>query len=197
MVSPLDVLACSMAYCIVLNGLPDEPSPLVSEPTFDTLICFPNTRFKLRNRNKIIVLGIIYFKNINFLTDYFSKNNIRHNVSEFFYDLPKLISQSDIVISRAGASTLSEMAICGKPCIFIPLPNTLDGDQEHNARNFELANAAIVCDQNNLNPESLSDKILELINDSNKREKLSINIKSLGMPNASSNIADFAEKIIG
>ena len=89
------------------------------------------------------------------------------------------------------------MAIFGKPCIFIPLPNTLDGDQEHNARNFELANAAIVCDQNNLNPQSLSDKILGLINDSNKREKLSINIKSLGMPNASSNIADFAEKVIG
>ena len=65
---------------------------------------------------------------------------------------PKLINQSDIVISRAGASTLSEMAICGKPCIFIPLPNTLDGDQEHNARNFELANAAIVCDQKYLNP---------------------------------------------
>ena len=105
--------------------------------------------------------------------------------------------QSDIVISRAGASTLSEMAICGKPCIFIPLPNTLDGDQEHNARNFELANAAIVCDQNNLNPEFLSKKVLELINNSNKREKLSKNIKSFGMPNASSNIADFAEEVIG
>ena len=104
--------------------------------------------------------------------------------------------QSDIVISRAGASTLSEMAICGKPCIFIPLPNTLDGDQEYNARNFELANAAIVCDQNNLNPEFLSKKVLELINNSNKREKLSKNIKSFGMPNASSNIADFAEEVI-
>ena len=136
-------------------------------------------------------------EDINFLTDYFSKNNVRHNVSEFFYDLPKLIMQSDIVISRAGASTLSEMAICGKPCIFIPLPNTLDGDQEHNARNFELANAAIVCDQNNLNPEFLSKKVLELINNSNKREKLSKNIKSFGMPNASSNIADFAEEVIG
>ena len=136
-------------------------------------------------------------EDINFLTDYFSKNNVRHNVSDFFYDLPKLIMQSDIVISRAGASTLSEMAICGKPCIFIPLPNTLDGDQEYNARNFELANAAIVCDQNNLNPEFLSKKVLELINNSNKREKLSKNIKSFGMPNASSNIADFAEEVIG
>ncbi len=135
-------------------------------------------------------------EDINFLTDYFSKNNVRHNVSEFFYDLPKLIIQSDIVISRAGALTLSEMAICGKPCIFIPLPNTLDGDQEHNARNFELANAAIVCDQNNLNPQFLSKKILELINNSNKREKLSKNIKSFGIPNASSNIADFAEEVI-
>ena len=88
------------------------------------------------------------------------------------------------------------MAICGKPCIFIPLPNTLDGDQEYNARNFELSNAAIVCNQNNLNPQSLSNKILELINDSEKREKLSKNIKSLGMPDASSNIADFAEEVI-
>ena len=136
-------------------------------------------------------------EDINFLTDYFSNNNVRHNISDFFYDLPKLISQSDIIISRAGASTLSEMAICGKPCIFIPLPNTLDGDQEHNARNFELLNAAIVYNQNNLNPQSLSNKILELINDSNKREKLSKNIKSLGMPNASSNIADFVEEVIG
>tara|TARA_B100000427_G_scaffold308696_1_gene297120 strand:- start:449 stop:1549 length:1101 start_codon:yes stop_codon:yes gene_type:complete len=136
-------------------------------------------------------------EDINFLKDYFINNNVRHNVSDFFYDLPNLINQSDIIISRAGASTLSEMAICGKPCIFIPLPNTLDGDQEYNARNFELSNAAIVCNQNNLNPQSLSNKILELINDSKKREKLSKNIKSLGMPYASSNIADFAEEIIG
>ena len=69
--------------------------------------------------------------------------------------------------------------------------------REYNARNFELANAAIVCDQNNLNPEFLSKKVLELINNSNKREKLSKNIKSFGMPNASSNIADFAEEVIG
>ena len=48
MVSPLDVLACSMAYCIVLNGLPDEPSPLVSDPALDTLIWSAIARVKLR-----------------------------------------------------------------------------------------------------------------------------------------------------
>ena len=67
--------------------------------------------------------------------------------------MPELIHKSDIIISRAGASTLSEIAIIGKPCIFIPLPNTLDGDQESNARNFELSNAAIVYNQNSINPD--------------------------------------------
>ena len=136
-------------------------------------------------------------EDINFLKDFYCEKNIRHNVSSFFYDLPELIHKSDIIISRAGASTLSEIAIIGKPCIFIPLPNTLDGDQESNARNFELSNAAIVYNQNSINPKKISNKILELINDKNKREELSKNIKLFGNPSASAKIADFAENIIG
>ena len=136
-------------------------------------------------------------EDINFLKDYYLERNIRHNVSSFFYDLPDLIHKSDIIISRAGASTLSEMAIIGKPCIFIPLPNTLDGDQESNARNFELSSAAIVYDQNSINPKTISHEILDLINDKNKREDLSKNIKLFGNPSASTKIADYAENIIG
>jgi hypothetical protein len=69
MVSPLDVLACSMAYWIVLNGLQDEPSPLVSDPALDTLIWSAIAKVKLRMRKMISFFIIIYFKNINFLTD--------------------------------------------------------------------------------------------------------------------------------
>ena len=146
------------------------------------------------NKNKV---KVIWQCGINYYERYKAFENKFVKIFPFLEQIDKFYNECDIVISRAGASTLSEMAICGKPCIFIPLPNTLDGDQEHNARNFELANAAIVCDQNNLNPEFLSKKVLELINNSNKREKLSKNIKSFGMPNASSNIADFAEEVIG
>ena len=92
---------------------------------------------------------------------------------------------------------MSELAIIGKPCILIPLPNTLDGDQENNALNLAACNAAIVYKELNLDPRILAAEIIELINNAGKREKLVKNIKYFGDPTASNNIADFAEEIIG
>ena len=62
----------------------------------------------------------------------------------------EIINDSDLVISRSGASTISEMAIMGKACIFVPLPSTLDGDQESNAKILESSEAAIVYYQDQL-----------------------------------------------
>ena len=136
-------------------------------------------------------------EDINSVRNFYKIKEIRHNVSNFFFNLPELIAQSDIVLSRAGASTLSELAIIGKPCILIPLSNTLDGDQENNALSLALSKAAIVYKELNLDPRKLAKEIIELINNDEKREKLAKNIKYFGDPTASKNIADFAEKIIG
>tara|TARA_B100000212_G_scaffold342028_1_gene327250 strand:- start:4995 stop:6089 length:1095 start_codon:yes stop_codon:yes gene_type:complete len=136
-------------------------------------------------------------EDISSVRNFYKIKEIRHDVSNFFYNLPELIAQSDIVLSRAGASTLSELAIIGKPCILIPLSNTLDGDQENNALNLAVSKAAIVYKELNLDPRKLAKEIIELINNDGKREKLAKNIKYFGDPTASKNIADFAEKIIG
>lgn len=99
------------------------------------------------------------------------------------------LAKADIVVSRAGLGSISELSILGKPTILIPY----QGVQEENARYLEERNAAIVYDQENLTPEEFTKKIKELLEDKEKQKYLSENIKKINKPDAAETIA---QKII-
>ncbi|HJD55732.1 MAG TPA: undecaprenyldiphospho-muramoylpentapeptide beta-N-acetylglucosaminyltransferase [Rickettsia endosymbiont of Pyrocoelia pectoralis] len=95
----------------------------------------------------------------------YSKLNITYELAEFFEDMPNRYQNADLVISRAGASTIEELTYIGMSSIFIPLPSAADNHQYYNAKLLEDAEAGWCLEQNSISAAQLADKILELIND--------------------------------
>jgi UDP-N-acetylglucosamine--N-acetylmuramyl-(pentapeptide) pyrophosphoryl-undecaprenol N-acetylglucosamine transferase len=101
---------------------------------------------------------------------------------------------ADILISRAGASSISELCIVGKPVIFIPSPNVAEDHQTKNALAVVTKDAALLLKQSELN--MFQTMFSELINDEQLQKKLSENIKKLALPNATKNIVKEIEKLL-
>jgi UDP-N-acetylglucosamine--N-acetylmuramyl-(pentapeptide) pyrophosphoryl-undecaprenol N-acetylglucosamine transferase len=88
----------------------------------------------------------------------------------FNQELPDIMAAADIVISRAGANTLAELAALGKPSLLIPLPQTASrGDQLRNAEVFRAAGAAIVLPEEEARPESFARLVTDLLADGERR----------------------------
>lgn len=100
-----------------------------------------------------------------------------------------------VVISRAGALSVSELCLIGKPVIFVPSPNVAEDHQTKNANAIVSKNAAIMVKDVNAN-KLLIDQTIELIGNNNKRKILSKNIKALGKPNATNDIVKEIMKLI-
>jgi len=147
--------------------------------------------------NNLKLIQQVRKEDIRTLEENYCKRKVSYLVKDFFYNLPEIISEADLIISRSGASTISEMAVIGKPCIFIPLANTLDGDQEHNAERLAECGAAIVFNQSILKPNKLSKKIEGLISNPKNLDILATKIKKFGFADASENIVKFSENLIG
>ena len=109
---------------------------------------------------------------------------------DFSSEMAKLMRDSDLVISRAGASTLTEISACGKSSIIIPLETAKGEHQEANARVFQKRNAAVVLPEKNLTSSSLLDIINNLMADEGMRKLLGHHARSLFQPNSTSEIID-------
>lgn len=103
---------------------------------------------------------------------------------EFLHDMEKRYEWADLVICRAGASTVAEIAACAKPAIFIPLPTAADNHQQKNAESLVRQQASVMILQKDLTPDVLEKHILELQNNSELRQKMSENLKKFYKPQA-------------
>ena len=98
-------------------------------------------------------------------------------------------SLADVVISRAGAMSISELALVKKPVIFVPLPTAAEDHQTKNAQQLVDAGAALMV-RNSDTEAKLIPALLELINDKAKQEKMKVNIAKFARPNAADNIVE-------
>ena len=101
---------------------------------------------------------------------------------------------ADVLISRAGASSISELCIVGKPVIFIPSPNVAEDHQTQNALSIVREDAALLLKESEL--EMFQTMFSELINDEKLQLKLGKNIKELALPNATQDIVKEIEKLM-
>ena len=104
-------------------------------------------------------------------------------------------SIADLVISRAGASSISELCLLSKPTILVPSPNVAEDHQTQNALALVRENAAVMIKDTDAK-EMLISKALELINDNDALKQLSINILKLAETNSAERIADEVVKLI-
>ena len=104
-------------------------------------------------------------------------------------------SAADIIISRAGASSVSELAVVGKPTVFIPSPNVAEDHQTKNALAIVDKDAAILIKEKDLEL-NFDNEIQNLISNQDLLRTLSTNFKALAQPNATESIVKEIEKII-
>lgn len=112
------------------------------------------------------------------------------DVRKYIYDMPRVMAAADLILCRAGASTLSELAYMGKPVIIVPSPNVTNNHQEKNARVLEKAGGAKVFLEDEFDAPALMDTVRGLLGDSAQLEAMSQAMLSLAVPGATDRICD-------
>lgn len=113
----------------------------------------------------------------------------------FFEDLPQRIAAAHLVLSRAGASTVFELAAIGRPAILVPYPHALDHDQAANARALADAGGAWIIEQPGLDPDRLARELTERMNDPERLRAAALASRQQGRPDAADRLADLVETV--
>ena len=110
-------------------------------------------------------------------------------------NMAEVMAAADVVISRSGAITVSELAALGKPSILIPSPNVVRNHQEQNAREFEKNSAAVVVTESELTDDLLYEKLTELLKDKDRLENMSHNLRKMARVDALEKIYELMIKM--
>jgi UDP-N-acetylglucosamine--N-acetylmuramyl-(pentapeptide) pyrophosphoryl-undecaprenol N-acetylglucosamine transferase len=159
-----------------------------------------------RRMNQLIESELEYFDNLDvqlvwqcgklYSEDYTKYNsNEGVQVHSFLSRMDLAYAVADVVISRAGASSVSELCVVGKPVIFIPSPNVSEDHQTKNALAISEKNAALLISENDLE-SNFEIQFSELLASESQQIKLSDNIKKLGLKQATQTIANEIEKLL-
>ena len=117
------------------------------------------------------------------------------DVATFFNDMPARMADAHFVISRSGASTVSEIAAIGRPAMLVPFPHALDHDQAANAAALAAAGGCVVVRQSDLSPERLAEILRKAMNEPERLAAMAKAAKTVGKPHAARLLADLAEAI--
>ena len=126
-------------------------------------------------------------KNISYLSNFYSNNNIENKIFSFDKNFCESIQKSDICITRAGASTLAELSILNTPFIAVPLPTSKDNHQFENANFYKELNCCWIIEQNYFN-ERIIDLLKNILNDKTDYLKKKDNLKKLNFQNTWINV---------
>ena len=121
---------------------------------------------------------------------------IEAQVEEFFDDMAAAYEQADLVVSRAGATTLAELAVLGLPALLIPYPYAADNHQEMNGLHYQKGGGAILLKQSDLTGKILAGEITSLLNDPKKLHSMRDCMKELGRPEATRLLVDNCLQVI-
>lgn len=158
-----------------------------------------------RRINQLIEKELDFFKTMNvqliwqcgklYIEEYKKYDSDSVKVFDFLNKMDFAYSAADYIISRAGAGSVSELCIVGKPTVFIPSPNVAEDHQTKNAEALVSANAALMFKEKDLE-DTFETVFTELFKSEEKQKELSQNIKKLAMPDATKHIVDEIEKLL-
>jgi UDP-N-acetylglucosamine--N-acetylmuramyl-(pentapeptide) pyrophosphoryl-undecaprenol N-acetylglucosamine transferase len=115
-------------------------------------------------------------------------------LAPFFADMAQRWSWAHLVIARAGASTVGEIAVAGRPAILVPLKIALDDDQGQNARLLSTAGAAVIADEVELSAVSLAGLLAPLLGDPERLARMAASARAVAKPDAAERLADLIER---
>ncbi len=115
----------------------------------------------------------------------------RLTVFEYVHDMGRMYAAADLVLCRAGATTIAELCALGKPSILVPYPHAAGRHQDDNAKTMSGRKAAVYMDEKDLSAERLSSEIRRLSSDRKLLRTMADNAVKLGRPDAAQHIADY------
>lgn len=133
---------------------------------------------------------------LEFVERRYREKGYEAEVTPFIQEMALAYQKADLVVSRAGASTLAELAVCGKAAILIPYPYSAHQHQLLNAQRLMERGAALVIRDERLNGSTLSQAILRLYEHPEERRKMEVSIRSFGRPRAAQEIVDHCYQLI-
>ena len=130
----------------------------------------------------------------NKLQNDYQKSQIKADVREFIDDMDQVYDWADLVVCRAGALTVAEVAIVGLPAIFVPLPHAVDDHQTKNAQNLVVKQGAILIAQKDLNKDRLREYLIRFRSSKQLLTEMSAKCKEVAIVDAAERIAIVCEK---
>ena len=126
----------------------------------------------------------------------YAQAGIAADLQTFFPNLPQLMASAHLILGRAGASTVSELTVLGRPSILVPLPHSLDNDQLQNATRLAESGGAWCIEQKNLPPKQLSEYILGLYQAPDHLAAAAAAARLQGRPDAVVRLAALVEELM-
>ncbi len=126
---------------------------------------------------------------------FYAEHGIDAEVKPFFHDVPARMSEAQLVISRAGASSIADLSVIGRPSILIPFAAAAGDHQTANARGLVDAGGAIMIPERALTPESLGEQIATVLGHPQGAEQMAQAALSAGIPDATDRLAALVEQL--
>ena len=150
----------------------------------------------LSKKHSIKIIQQTSIINIENLKNFYNTNNIENKIFNFEKNFINLINESDLCITRAGATSLAEISIMNKPFVAIPLPSAKDDHQAENAKFYKNAECCWVLNQKTLDKEKLTEVLLSILNDKSEYINKKTNLKKLNYQNTWNDINQKIKKVI-
>jgi UDP-N-acetylglucosamine--N-acetylmuramyl-(pentapeptide) pyrophosphoryl-undecaprenol N-acetylglucosamine transferase len=146
-------------------------------------------------RRRLAVTQQVRVEDLARVTAAYASAGVAPDARPFFSDLPRRIAESHLIVARAGASTVAELAVIGRPSILVPLPGALDQDQAANAATLGSIDAAAVILQPDFTPKRLAQEIAERLEAPERLTQAAEAAKSAGIADAAERLAALALKV--
>ena len=146
-------------------------------------------------RNRLDITQQCRQEDLARVAEAYAQLGINVELAPFFSDLPHRIAQSHLVVSRAGASTIGELTVIGRPAVLVPLPGAIDQDQRANGAVLESAGGGIMLEQSQITRENFAQVLCDLFADSDILKTRADNARSAGRPDAVERLADLVENV--
>jgi UDP-N-acetylglucosamine--N-acetylmuramyl-(pentapeptide) pyrophosphoryl-undecaprenol N-acetylglucosamine transferase len=127
----------------------------------------------------------------------FERSGMAGEITPFVADMPSAFADADLIVCRAGAGAVAEVAAAGKPAILVPFPFAADDHQTRNAEAMERNGAAVMVRDAELNGENLFELVSQLAADPERLEKMGVAARKMAKPGAARRAADILEQAAG
>ena len=136
-------------------------------------------------------------KDLAAVRESYERSGVSVRAEPFIDAVAREMSEADLVICRAGATTLAELAAAGRPAVLVPFPAATDDHQRKNAKVLADAGAAVVIDERELTPERVSDQVGAILADDTRRRAMSAAMRGFARPDAAARIVDRLFELAG